>query len=77
MPATELLTRTRELASEIASNPDTQLRMIKQLLTQNGTESDLKAVQARELDLLKRCYQTPEHREAVDAFIEKRQPRFR
>ncbi len=77
VPPDELEARANELAAEIATNPDPQLRMIKELLTRNGTEPDLKAVQARELELLNRCYETPEHREAVTAFIEKRAPRFR
>jgi enoyl-CoA hydratase/carnithine racemase len=77
VPPDELLPRANELAAEIAANPDPQLRMIKDLLTRNGTEPDLKAVQSRELELLKRCYETPEHKEAVRAFMERRQPRFR
>lgn len=77
VPPDELLPRANELASEIASNPDPQLRMIKDLLTRNGTEPDLKTVQSRELELLKRCYGTPEHKEAVLAFRERRAPRFR
>lgn len=77
VPPDELLPRAEELASEIAANPDPQLRMIKDLLTRNGTEPDLKTVQQRELELLKRCYETPEHAEAVEAFTERRQPRFR
>jgi enoyl-CoA hydratase/carnithine racemase len=77
VPADELMARARELANEIAANPDTQLRMIKDLLTRNGADPDLKAVQSRELELLERCYATDEHREAVSAFMEKRQPRFR
>ena len=77
VPPDELLPRANELAAEIAANPDPQLRMIKDLLTRNGTEPDLKAVQSREQELLKRCYETPEHEEAVRAFMERRQPRFR
>ncbi len=77
VPPDELLPRANELAAEIAANPDPQLRMIKDLLTRNGTEPDLKAVQSRELELLKRCYETPEHKEAVRAFMERRSPRFR
>ena len=77
VPSDELLPRANELAAEIAANPDPQLRMIKDLLTRNGTEPDLKAVQSRELELLKRCYETPEHKEAVSAFMERRSPRFR
>jgi enoyl-CoA hydratase/carnithine racemase len=77
VPESELLDRAGELATEISANPDAQLRMIKALLTRNGSDGDLEGVQSRELEMLKRCYTTPEHREAVNAFIEKRQPRFR
>ncbi len=54
----ELLPRTYELAHEIAGNPDPPLRMIKDLLTRNGSEPDLKAVQSRETELLRRCYES-------------------
>ncbi len=77
VPPDELLPRTYELAHEIAGNPDPQLRMIKDLLTRNGSEPDLKAVQSREMELLRRCYESPAHREAVRAFMAGRQPRFR
>ena len=77
MPADALRERAGEMAAEIAANPDPQLRMIKELLSRNGSEPDLDVVQSRELELLKRCYDTPEHREAVQAFMERRAPRFR
>jgi 2-(1,2-epoxy-1,2-dihydrophenyl)acetyl-CoA isomerase len=64
-------------ARSYAENPTPQLRWIKQLLTLNGTDPDLRAVQRREMDLLQQAYQTPEHREAVTAFMEKRPPVFR
>jgi 1,4-dihydroxy-2-naphthoyl-CoA synthase len=51
--------------------------MIKDLLTANAVESDLALVQQRELAALKQAYTTPEHREAVSAFLERRQPDFR
>jgi enoyl-CoA hydratase/carnithine racemase len=72
-----LLDITQEIALQIAANPDPQLRMIKQLLTENATETDLKLVQERETALLRECWKTAEHREAVQAFLEKRAPRFR
>jgi enoyl-CoA hydratase/carnithine racemase len=50
--------------------------MIKQLLTQNATDMDARAVQRRETELLRECWETPEHAEAVAAFMEKRAPRF-
>jgi len=77
VPADSLRDRTQEIASEIAANPDPQLRMIKQLLTQNGSEPDLHVVAKREMALLRECYETPEHAEAIRAFSEKRAPRFR
>jgi enoyl-CoA hydratase/carnithine racemase len=51
--------------------------MIKELLTRNGCETDLGAVQRRESEYLRRCWETPEHHEAVRAFLEKRPPKFR
>ncbi len=72
-----LLDVTQEIALQITANPDPQLRMIKQLLTENASETDLKLVQQRETALLRECWKTPEHREAVQAFLEKRPPRFR
>jgi len=71
-----LLDEALALAGRIAANPDRQLRMVKQLLGRNGTEADLDVVMAREFALLDECYRSPEHREAVDAFLEKRKPVF-
>ena len=72
-----LLGEAMSVAREIAGNPGPQLRMIKQLLAVNGTDADLRAVQKRESELLRECWKTPEHAEAVRAFIEKRPARFR
>lgn len=65
------------IAADFAANPGPQLRMIKALLTANATEGDLDRVQRRELEALEQAYRTPEHREAVTAFMEKRTPQFR
>jgi len=75
-PPDELLPLALALAGEIAANPAPQLRMIKQLLSENGSATDLDAVQRRESDMLRECWKSPEHREAVAAFLEKRPPRF-
>jgi enoyl-CoA hydratase/carnithine racemase len=72
-----LLPTALGLARELAANPAPQLRMIKELLTRNGSETDLSAVQQRETEHLRTCWKTEEHREAVRAFAEKRPPRFR
>lgn len=57
------------LATDIAANPHPQLRMIKRLLTDNALESDLRAVQEREHELMRECWRSPEHRRAVEAFL--------
>jgi enoyl-CoA hydratase/carnithine racemase len=73
----KLLEVASELAREIAVNPDAQLRMTKALLTQNASATDLDQIQRRESEMLRACWKSPEHAEAVQAFLEKRAPRFR
>jgi len=68
----ELIGTALEIAGEIAANPGPQLRMIKGLLSENATESDLALVQAREHELMRECWRSPEHREAVQRFLERR-----
>jgi enoyl-CoA hydratase/carnithine racemase len=77
VPPDSLLDSALELAGRMAANPDPQLRMTKELLTRNGSATDLKAVQELESEMLRVCWKTPEHAEAVRAFQEKRPPRFR
>ena len=77
VPASEVLDEAIAVAAEFAANPSPQLRMIKELLSQNGSETDFAAVQRREVDALAEAYNTPEHHEAVRAFLEKRPPVFR
>jgi len=72
-----LLDEALKLAADIAANPDPQLRMIKALLSRNGSDTDLGAVQRLESEMLRDCWKSPEHKEAVTAFLEKRTPRFR
>jgi len=73
----ELLNRATELAAAIAANPAPQLRWVKELLTINGCETDLTAVQQREMERLAQAYVSPEHKGAVAAFLEKREPDYR
>lgn len=71
-----LLPTALEVAGAMAANPGPQLRWIKQLLSENGAETDLAAVQRREIEALQRAYASPEHKEAVSAFLEKRAPKL-
>jgi enoyl-CoA hydratase/carnithine racemase len=71
-----LLDSALEVARGMGANPAPQLRMIKELLTRNACETDLSEAQRRETRYLLECYETPEHAEAVRAFLEKRKPVF-
>ncbi|HEY4345291.1 MAG TPA: enoyl-CoA hydratase-related protein [Parvibaculum sp.] len=77
VPQAELLAKAVELGNLIAENPARQLRMTKMLLTQNACETDMREAQKREITQLTECYSSPEHKEAVDAFMNKRKPDFK
>jgi len=77
VPVEQVLDDAMAVAAEMAANPPAQLRMIKELLSANAMETDLAAVQRREGEALNKAYKTPEHHEAVRAFLEKRPPVFR
>ena len=75
---------TPQMAAELAdalgtANADAAIGAI--VLTGAGrgfcAGADLKEVQRLESELLRQCWETPEHKEAVAAFIEKRKPNFR
>jgi enoyl-CoA hydratase/carnithine racemase len=71
-----LVSTAIEIAESYAANPAPQLRMIKRLLTANAVEPDLAEVQRAEHEELVECWKSPEHAEAVQAFLEKRPPVF-
>jgi enoyl-CoA hydratase/carnithine racemase len=77
VPPERLLDEALELANHIAALPPTQLRMVKELFTQNSVETDLDTVMQREGEALRQAYASPEFKEAVMAFMEKRAPNFR
>ena len=77
VPLERVVDEAVAIAADIAANPPPQVRMAKRLLTQNASETDLDAVQQREMAELAVAYKTPEHAEAVNAFLEKRAPKFR
>lgn len=66
-----LVERAVELAARMAANPSPQLRWVKELLTVNGSETDLKAVQRRELERLDQARVSDEHKQAVANFLNK------
>ena len=77
VPAADLLRDAKAMARTMAANPSRHLRWVKQLLSANGSETDIAKVQRREAEVLAKAYVSTEHKEAVDAFLSKRQPVFR
>jgi len=72
-----LLDAAHEMAHAMGENPQASLAFTKQLLTQNMSNASLKDVQRLELQLLNQAYETPEHKEAISAFLAKREPDFK
>ena len=77
VPDGDVLESALARARSYAASPTPQVRWIKQLLTQNINDTDLRAIQRREAAALAKAYATAEHKEAVAAFQEKRAPVFR
>ncbi len=73
----DLLATACNVARSMGENPRSAILQIKALLTDNVHEVDLKSVQAREGKALQTCYASAEHREAIAAFMDKRDPDFK
>jgi enoyl-CoA hydratase/carnithine racemase len=71
----QLMARARALAQTIAAGPPIALRYMKENLNR-AVGVDLRSALALEADRMVRCTRTEDHREAVQAFIGKRQPVF-
>jgi enoyl-CoA hydratase/carnithine racemase len=75
--ADTLLNTAIARARSYGENAPGALHAIKELLTQNMSETNTLAAQEREGRRLIEAYQSPEHREAVAAFLEKRAAVYR
>ncbi len=75
VPREALMDEARRLAARIAANPPRAVRLSKRLLREAQT-----ATLAQTLELSAAfqalAHETADHREAVDAFVQKRSPRF-
>jgi enoyl-CoA hydratase len=74
-PRAELLDRAVELAAEIASRPSWAVAQSKALCNL-ALDGDLAAGLAREIDVFSLAFTTPDQREGMTAFLEKRPARF-
>jgi 2-(1,2-epoxy-1,2-dihydrophenyl)acetyl-CoA isomerase len=72
----QLMPEAMKLAEEIAANPHEAVWQAKRLLHVNATESDLRRVTTLECYSIRERQAEPDHREAVQAFMEKRPPVF-
>ena len=72
----QLMPEAMKLAEEIAANPRDAVWQAKRLLHTNATESDLRRVVTAECYSIRERQTEPDHREAVTAFVEKREPKF-
>ena len=77
VPHADLMAEAKSIALTMAANPAPHLRWVKELLSLNGSETDIGRVQQREGEALQKAYASSEHKEAVAAFLEKREPRFK
>jgi 2-(1,2-epoxy-1,2-dihydrophenyl)acetyl-CoA isomerase len=72
----QLLPTALELANEIAFNPTDAVMAAKKMIHRHMVESDVKEIIRREGKAIYKQYSSPGHKEAIRAFIEKRQPVF-
>lgn len=70
-----LMDEARKLAGKIAANPGGVLRMTKRLLRE-GERSTLESLLETSAAYQAIAHLTPDHQEAVRAFVEKRPPKF-
>jgi enoyl-CoA hydratase/carnithine racemase len=75
VPHEQLLESARGLASRIAANPAHSLRLTKRLMRE-ALHSRLDSALELSSVFQAVAHKTADHREAVDAFLEKRPPRF-
>ena len=75
VPDAQLMDETRKLAGRIARNPGPTLRMTKRLLRE-GQHAKIDTLLEMSAGFQALAHKTPQHKEAVMAFIEKRKPVF-
>lgn len=75
VPDTELMPQARVLAERIAANPGGALRMSKRLL-RAGVNLRFAEILEMSAALQSLAHKTPQHVEAINAFVEKRPVRF-
>jgi enoyl-CoA hydratase/carnithine racemase len=75
VPVDRLMDEARSLASRIVANPGGALRLSKRLLRE-GQHMRLESLLEMSAGFQALAHKTPQHVEAVNAFVEKRKPVF-
>ncbi len=75
VPTEDLMAAAREMAAQLVSLPPLALAVSKRAL-QQGAENDFDAAVQTETFGLEYLFKTQDHKEAVAAFLEKREPTF-
>lgn len=76
VPVKELEEETKGLALELASSPSKALGLVKRMFNRSLFSQDLESQLEMEACLQEIAGRTPDHQEGLQAFIEKRKPRF-
>ena len=76
VPHERLMEEAMALAEEIAGNPPSSVWAAKRMIYENAVEADMRRVVSAEGNSIREARRSPEHAEAVRAFIEKRAPDF-
>lgn len=75
VPIQDLEKHVRELALKLAKSPSPALALAKRLLWKN-LQANIEEALLAEAESQKICLESPDHREAVQAYLEKREPVF-
>lgn len=76
LPASELLKEAKDLAKQLAEKAPLAIQLIKKSI-HNGLDVDLKTGLQLEASYFGLCFNTEDRIEGVNAFLEKRPPRFK
>jgi 2-(1,2-epoxy-1,2-dihydrophenyl)acetyl-CoA isomerase len=76
VPGEQLMAEAMALATEIANNPTDCVVEGKRMVHQHMVEQDIEKLVGEENRTIVAAYQRPAHKEAVRAFLEKRDPVF-
>jgi enoyl-CoA hydratase/carnithine racemase len=76
VPDAELMPAALALAEEIAFNPSEQVLAAKQMIHRHMVEQDIEHLLKYENRTFAKATAGPNHKEAIRAYVEKRQPQF-